>query len=195
MVNIGEEIAQGKIYARFVLEILGAPKEHVEKSMGLLTKSLKEQDGIQIIKENPAEAVPQDQLFSIYTEFEAMFKNFDTVVAMFFDFMPSSLEILEPSNFKLKSTDMSNFFNDLLGRMHEVDMRLKDHNAENIILRKNASNLLRNIILLILKDGNKNIEEVSRQTGIKPDQLEPFMSAFVEQKTIKKEGDKYAIIT
>ena len=194
MVDIREEVARGRIYARLVIEILGGPKEHIEKTMALVVKSLKEQDGVNVLKEKTAEAVEQGQLFSVYTEVEAIFKDFDTMTGVCFDYMPSSIEIIEPSDFRTKSLDMSNLFNDLLARMHEVDMRLKNTNAENIILKKNASALLRNIILLSLRDGKKSVDEVSKQVGIPASQLEPFMNVFVEQKNITKEGDKYAIV-
>ena len=71
-------------------------------------------------------------------------------------------------------------------------MSLKNTNAENTILKKNASALLRNIFKLSLKQKPKNEEEISKDVGIPEEQIKPFLAAMEKQKEIKKQGDKYS---
>ena len=130
-----------KIVARVIIEMLGAPKEYIEKTLTDYIAKLKK-DGIKIIKEEVEPAKKQNELFSTFVELDIEFEKLDDLMGFCFDSMPSSVEILEPEELKRTSTDLSNHLNDLQAKLHEVDMVVKTTRAQNAVLDKNAMNVV-----------------------------------------------------
>ena len=123
-----------KIHAKAVVEILGTPKEHVEETMKMVMGKAK--DNYNLISETTYAAEEIEGLWSTFADLEVDFKSMDQLIGFCFDFMPSSIEIIEPMQFSIKCTDMANLLNDLLAKLHRYDMIVKNLNAENIILKK-----------------------------------------------------------
>src|SRR3989338_2726967 len=92
------------IRCRAILEVLGKPKEHVEKTIKLLVEKVKEDPEISVLNERYSEITPQEKtMFSIYVELEMVVKGITTLTGFCFDFMPSSLEIEKPEQLILKN--------------------------------------------------------------------------------------------
>ena len=51
-----ERVAKGEVLVRSILEILGAPKEHVEKTITVLVDKLKEKAIVDVVSEEIFEA-------------------------------------------------------------------------------------------------------------------------------------------
>jgi len=201
--EIKEKIENGSILSRIIIEIAGAPKEHVEKTIDLVIESLKQFKDAEIIKsekfpvkeqEIPGQKVTKAKIFSAFTEIEILAKDLQTLIALCFEYMPSSIEIIEPENTKITSQTIAGFLNDLLARLHQTDMLMKNKNAENTILKQNASALLQNIFKLSLKEKDKTIEEISKDVGIPVNQVQPFLDALIKQEKMEKKKDKYSYI-
>src|SRR3989339_1846234 len=97
------------IRCRAVLEVLGKPKEHVEKTIKLLVEKVKEDPEISILKEKFAEITQQEkEIFSTFVELEMVVKGVTTLTGFCFDFMPSSIEIEKPEILEVKNRDISN---------------------------------------------------------------------------------------
>tara|TARA_Y100000310_G_scaffold334148_1_gene413207 strand:- start:1457 stop:1930 length:474 start_codon:yes stop_codon:yes gene_type:complete len=129
---------QEPIKAKVVLEIMGNPKEHVESTMEMVLKKVDEFKEVAVLKKNvnpPMEVEPKP-FWSSFSELDLEFKDKNTLIGFCFDFMPSSIEIVSPDKFKLERKVYEDFLNDLLGRLHQYDMMLKNVHAQNIILRK-----------------------------------------------------------
>ena len=102
------------IRCRAILEVIGKPKEHVEKTIKILVDKVKEDSEISILNENYAEIQPLEKtMFSTFVELEMVFKGLPAVTGFCFDFMPSSIDIEKPEQLTLKNRDLSNFFNDM----------------------------------------------------------------------------------
>ena len=127
-----------KIRVRTILEILGSPKDHVEDTMKFVIGKAKE--GFDLISEKRYETEEVNGLWSTFCELDINFNNPEQLTIFCFDFMPSSVEILEPINMNMKCTNLSNLFNDLLAKLHRYDMVVKNMNAENVILKKKLGN-------------------------------------------------------
>lgn len=124
-----------KLLIRAVFEILGSPKEHVESTMKLVLDKLKEIEEVEIIKSETFDAKEvKGKLWSTFSEVEMNVKDIEILMHICFNFMPSSIEIIEPSKMITESNRLTNFFNDLLGRLHKYDMLVKNLNAQNILL-------------------------------------------------------------
>lgn len=125
-----------KIVVRVVIEILGAPKEHVEKTLKLVMDKVKEQKYIKLLKEKVFETKKVKQFWSTFVEMEMAMEDVNNLINFCFDFMPSSVEILEPEKFSVKVNYLNDLLNDLLARLHKYDMLLKNLHAENILLKR-----------------------------------------------------------
>ncbi len=190
--EIRERLGKGYLRINLIIEIAGSPREHVEDTLRLVLKKLREEKGVDVLGGKVHEPKAQGPFFSTFAELGILVKNFSALVGICFSYMPSSVEIVEPSQFKLAPVEFSSLFNDLLGRLHEIDMRLKNANAANILLDKNLYNLLKNAVLIAIGSGTKTIAELSQRVGIAPEQLEPFLAKFVEEKLIGRDGQFYS---
>jgi hypothetical protein len=191
MVEIEEKLEQGYLKCSMVIEVVGKPKEHVEEAMRLLLKKLKEEKGVDVLEGKVHKPKEQGIFFSSFVELELLVKNMAVFTTICFDYMPSSVEITEPVNMKMNVRDIADFINDMLARLHNVDMRFKNVNAANQILDKNLHSLLRNFVMILLAKKNNSLLELSQNIGIAPKELAPFLKEFEKEGIIKKDGDSY----
>jgi hypothetical protein len=131
-----------KIISRVIIEIIGAPKEHVDDTLSKVEDQVKQEIDRKVIKSKifQAEKMKDKPFFSGFIESEIDFKNFDKLMGFCFDFMPSSVEILEPHLFNVPVNDLNNMLNDLIAKLHQYDMVVKNLRAENILMIKEFEN-------------------------------------------------------
>ena len=132
-----------KIKIKAILEIMGAPKEHVEKTMDMVLGKAKENKDMHVYsdKTSPPAQVEDKPFWSMFTELEVGFKDEDGLMGFCFDFMPSSIEIIDPITFNFKKDYLENMLNDLIARLHHYDMMVKNIHAQNILLKKENEKL------------------------------------------------------
>tara|TARA_Y100000310_G_C20609438_1_gene777238 strand:+ start:1033 stop:1425 length:393 start_codon:yes stop_codon:yes gene_type:complete len=124
------------IQARVIIEIMGSPKEHVEKAMETVVDKFKKEDNVKVIKEDISKIAEVKQFWSTFVEFEIEIENIARLFDICFDYMPSSIEILEPEKVDLESEYTTDLLNDLLAKLHRYDMLVKNLNAQNFVLKK-----------------------------------------------------------
>src|SRR3989344_1244375 len=125
-----------KITAFSVIEILGSPKEHVEKVVQMVIDKIKNENGIKLVGGKAYEAKKVKELWTSFAEVELEFEEMDKLVGFCFDYMPSSVDILEPDNININSGNFTQLLNDLLAKLHQYDMLAKNLRAENIVMKK-----------------------------------------------------------
>jgi len=118
-----------------IIEIAGAPKEHVEDVLKGIVEKIKNEQ--KILKFRIFEAQEKEKLFFSFTEMEIDFESFEKLTGFCLDYFPSSIEILE-EKIDIKREELENTLNDLLAKLHQYDMTLKNLKAEIIILKKNT---------------------------------------------------------
>ena len=182
-----------KVVARVIIEVVGKPEEHIKKALGIVIKKIKEEEGMKVKEEKTFKPKKLENFFSTFAELVVEFEDSNLVVGFCFDYMPSSIEIIEPEDLILKSKELAGLLNDLLARLHSINMRLTNINAENLLLKKNAEALLKNLVMNALEKP-KTIEELSKVVGIKPKELQPYVDGYVKKEKIKKTKDKYTLI-
>lgn len=192
--KVEEEEEGQKITCKTIIEILGAPKEHVEETLKKYLDLMRKSKDLKIVDEYASKAEKKDKFFSAFAELEIVFKNPSKIIEFCFDYMPSSLEIIEPEELKFKSREISNLLNDLQAKLHKLDMMVKNFKAENTLLSKNANAILRNNVLLVLKEGDKTLKEIAKKIGLPEDNAKNFLEEVIKQKFIKKKGDKYTLL-
>ena len=191
--DIKEKIEQGHILTRIIIEIMGSPKEHVESTLKSLVKTLKEDNSINVITSEMFDAEEKDKFFSAFTEVEILFKNVSALIGFCFDYMPSSVEVLDPDHLKYKAHDISGLLNDLLARLHKSDMIFKNLNAESKLLKENFNKLLQNTITLSLNKRMLTTERIAAAIGIDKEKLEPFLKALTEKGLLTLDENKYSL--
>lgn len=127
-----------KIDIRAIVEIAGFPKEHIEETMVKVVEKLKQD--FKVSKQQVYEAVAlkdkMEGFWSTFCEIEISFKNVNELIIFCFEYMPSSIEILSPEEINFKGNEVNSIFNDLLSRLHQYDMIVKNLTASNEIMKK-----------------------------------------------------------
>ena len=182
---------QVKVLARVIIEILGAPKEHIEKTLKEYIESLKKDGKMEIVKEDIVPAKEQDKLFSAFAELDIRFANANKLIDFCFDSMPSSVEILEPEKIEMDSAALATTLNDMQSKLHHSDMIIKTLKAKGSLLDKNAKSVLTNFIYFLLKEGPKDVEYISENMGIAPKQLKPFLDDLMKKGRLSEKEDRY----
>lgn len=127
------------IKTKIINEVLGSPKEHVENTMGLLINNIKQNNNWKVERDEIFEAKKLNEnspFYSSFIEMEISFEGLENLMAFCFDFMPSSIEILEPDEIKMETANLSELFNELMARLHNNDMLLRNALAELSLLKK-----------------------------------------------------------
>ncbi|MFT4303333.1 MAG: hypothetical protein ACMXYG_02105 [Candidatus Woesearchaeota archaeon] len=190
-----ERIEEGQILARVILEMLGAPKAHIEKTMKDYVDSLKGKTEYEIVNEHISDSEEQKdkKLFSLYAELEIWFKKPEHLMGFCFDSLPSSIEIIEPEVFKFHSNDFSGLLNDLQAKLHHLDMSLKEHNAQKTTASVIFKTLTENFIGYCLKNGKNNAKDISEITGIEQEKVQKILNDLVERKIITNKDNIYSL--
>ena len=186
-----------RIVARVIIQMLGAPKEHIEKTLKEYIDKIKdEHKDIKILNKYQSKAKKEknDKLFKVFSELEIEVKGVDSLVWFCFDYMPASVEIVEPDKLVYDSHEFTNFLNDLQAKLHKLDMLLKHFSAENIVVKKNGMALMKNIIILQLRTGPKGIKTLAANAGVPQDHIERFLNSMIKEGKIKKDKNLYKLI-
>ncbi|MBU0457682.1 MAG: hypothetical protein ABH824_02495 [Nanoarchaeota archaeon] len=183
-----------KIFFRAVIEVLGKPKEHVESSIKEYVSKIKEDERYEVVNEELTEAKKQEDtdLWATFTELEIWTGKMDNLIDFCFDYMPSLIDIIEPSQLSLSDNEVSSFINDLQAKLHGVDMVAKQLKIENDTLKTNTAFLLKNYVTVLLGKSNLTSEQISKLTGVNKDLLEDFLDKLIDQNVIDlKDGIYY----
>jgi hypothetical protein len=188
-----ERIDKGQILTRIIIEVLGAPKEHVEEAIKVVVDKVREMEPLEVVSESTYEAEEKGKLFSTFSEIEMWFDNIDVLMKFIFEFTPSSVEIIQPSNVSLKANLVSGLFNDFLLKMHDLGLKLKDSSAKTKLLQQNADALVRNFFKLMLKEP-KSAPDIAKISGIPEDNVKAILSGFEKAGIVEKKDDLYSMI-
>ena len=159
--------------------------------MKKLVEDAKKYDTIKIIKSDFQEPVQhEDGVWSVFTEIEIVFKNVKYMNSFCLEYMPSSIEVLEPSH-PLGVQHTNDLLNDVLSKIHKISLELKNANARNKLIESNGFIIIRNFILYATEKQGKTIKELVKCTGIKEDKLNLFMDKLIIHKKIKEIDGKF----
>jgi hypothetical protein len=192
--QVKEQVRKGWIRAIITFEVVGTPKAHVESSLKEYMANIHKDDRITFVREEFEPAVQHDDgMFSTFCEAELLAKNLETFTWLCINFSPASIEILEPDEIVTDARDLTNWLNDLLAMVHDVGTKHRAVKAGNDHLTLAMNQLIKNSILLAVKQGPKDAKEISRSIGVDHIQLEPFLNHMAQKKELAKEKDKYLV--
>jgi hypothetical protein len=113
------------IRAIMIIEMAGKPATHVKEQLSNYVKTIDEKiKDIQVHTIKISEPEPIKETKDAYTcfaeiDFEA--PNFSRITDLIFDYMPSSIEILEPAKVSFDTHQATELLNSLSGRLHRYD--------------------------------------------------------------------------
>ncbi len=190
-----DSAASAKIRVRTIIEVLGKPKEHVEKSIRDYVEKIKEDNDFVVLKEHFSDAEEQKHeeqtYWAAFVELEFLVKGLRPLVGFCFNYMPSSIEIEKPEELTLPASMMNGIFNDLQARLHKVDMIVKQQANENQFLRKNLKDSMRNLIVITLVSHPMDMPKLVKATGIEEKILQQFVDELIAENKLTKDGDTY----
>ena len=193
--EIKEYLEKNYLRVNVLFEIIGNPKEHVSKTITTIAKKLEEERDIVLVKGELGEPEEtNDGLFGGYCEADILVKDFNKLSWLAFNFMPASIEIIEPAKLSIKDKELTDFISDLLAHLHENNTQLIQMNSLTQGLLRNMNAMVRNAILVSLLDGDKPAESIAKMIGVNPKDIEPVFEAMITEKTIEKKGSKYSRI-
>lgn len=182
------------IRCKIIIEVLGKPKEHVEKTLRTYVDKIKNDSGFIVLNSEFADAQEKEDLWAMFVELEMVIKGIPKIIAFCFDYMPSSVEIIKPEEFNMKKSTVEDMLNDLQARLHNVDMVVKQQKNENEFLKHNLNKSVSNTIMITLAFGNLDKDKISKITGIPDKELEIFLDKLIKENKISKENEIYSLV-
>lgn len=188
-----ELMADGWIKAIIVFELAGKPKEHIEKTMKAYLANIKSDGRIKVKQEEYGDTEEHDDgIFSTFCEIEAVVVNLDTLNWLAVNFMPASIEVIEPDKPEINANHITGWFNDLLAKLHETSNVMREERSVNAHLTEALNALIKNSLIIAAKEDAKTESEFEKVLGIPKKQLEPFIKFLTEKGKLQKKGPKYS---
>jgi hypothetical protein len=124
-----------EITAKAIIQVLGSPKEHLEKSLKLLSEDLEKK--YNVLEKKVSEPKKEgEKFFSSFIDAEMSFQSFSEMMGFVIDFHPSSIEIIEPEEITESSIELTGILNDLIGKIHRMDSQTRALFAKYKMLEK-----------------------------------------------------------
>lgn len=204
MADIKQRLSEGWLRCRAVIELVGKPREHIEKTMRSYVDRIKQEKHIEVIEEQIADLKKMDtgakeegmlkEMWATFAELDMLVKDPMTLTYFCFDFMPSSVEIVEPEQLKYSNRELTEFFNDLQARLHQLDMIAKQMKSQVIFLQKSTHDLLKNYVSILLSKQKLSSEQLAQLTGVNKDTIEDFLDTLIDKRKVTMEGEKYMLV-
>jgi len=189
--EIQKRIKQGAILVYVSFEIIGNPKEHVEKTIRGYVNNIKGDSQITVLSEEYGEAEKTPgNLWGVYADTEMLINSLDKFIWLCINFMPASIEIIAPEELKFTEKDLTNWLNDLLAKLHEISHTVRQANIHKDAVTKGMNALIQNSILLAAEHYHTP-DEISKKLGIQEKQLEPFFKSLVKKGRLERKGNQY----
>lgn len=128
-----------EIKAILIFEMLGRPADHLKTTLEQFINKISEEKGVEILnkKINEPKRVEQtkQELFTNFSEIEFKFKDLPTFLRIVFIYMPSHIEVIDPSKLEVDNYDFNSLMNEIIRRLHQYDEIAKKMLIERNILQ------------------------------------------------------------
>ncbi len=123
--------------AKFIIEILGRPVEHLEKTLSELIEKIGAEKGVSMLRKeiNKAKKVEKaENLWTAFADIDLSFESLPVFMNTVITYMPAHIEVYEPEIFKMNAFEMNDFVNFIVSRLHNFDALAKRMMGEREIL-------------------------------------------------------------
>ncbi|VVB80708.1 Uncharacterised protein [uncultured archaeon] len=112
------------IRALLIIEVAGRPPEHLSEAIRAHVEKLNFVKGVKLVNATyatPKKIEEEKDLYTTFSEVEVQTDSIQKLIDIVFEFMPSSVEVLEPSEVVFDIQETTNILNDITGRLHKYD--------------------------------------------------------------------------
>lgn len=135
--EVDKKLKEGYMRVRVIIEVAGFPEEHIKKTMDLLAEAIEKENILVISKKiNPPKKF-SEKIWSSFIEVDFLVKKLSILMGFIFDYLPSSIEIVEPHDTISEGVvELMGMLNDLVAKLHAYSQGMKKLIAENNILKR-----------------------------------------------------------
>jgi len=137
--------SENKIEAIFILEVLGKPPEHLIETLEELIKQIALEKGVNVKEKkvnDPHLIEKSDNLYTSFAEIVVECDEIMNLVVILFKYMPSHLQIIYPEKVTLKNSEMNDFTNEIIRRLHAYDEVARVIQFEKSVLETKLKDIL-----------------------------------------------------
>jgi hypothetical protein len=112
------------VTAIIVVEMMGKPADYLKQSLETHIGNLEKRKNVEIKRKDlndPKEIENSGGMFSCFAEVELEVEKLKELFDIIFDYMPSSVEVVEPSSVSISLEEATALLNNLTGRLHRYD--------------------------------------------------------------------------
>ncbi|MBI2148076.1 hypothetical protein HYU23_00190 [Candidatus Woesearchaeota archaeon] len=123
---------------RAIIEVLGFPEEHVKEVTQKVVEKIKSEDRINLINSKISEPEKvKEKFFSCFAELEMKIHDFSKLLGFCFDYLPSSLEILDTEKITIPAREFHLAISEILDILHNYNITVNNLSARLKHLEKN----------------------------------------------------------
>lgn len=184
---------EGWIEGSCIIEAIGKPEKETEEFLEKHVSNIEKEEYCYLIEKEFFDGEKKEGLFTKVAEVHLLFKDVKSLLQFSLDFMPASIEIADREILDIKASDFNLFVNDMLAKLHDLNMMVRalDKQSKRLFSTQNA--LLKNIVFVSLREGSKNIEEISRDAGVDKEFMEKVLNALIKEEIVEKNGERYKL--
>ena len=132
-----------KLRVKSVIEVVGTPENFVKEAMDIVMQKLQERKDIKMLEQERfgTTKIENKPFWSTFCDLELEVNDVDVLLNYCVEFLPSSVDIVEPVGFQFQNYEINRLFNDIIARLHEYHMSMKNMQAENILLKRDMAKL------------------------------------------------------
>jgi DNA-binding Lrp family transcriptional regulator len=183
------------ITATAIVQIIGKPKDHLEKVITEVSEKIGElgyrSERVEIMPVEPLEG--NEGLYSGLFEVDLLLKNHEQLFGFIQDFNPTSIEVSDPEEFEMSLADYNGLVTTVASTVQQYDTLLKDRIAEIAVLKQRVDLLTKNLVMISIATGPKRIGVISTETGLAEASLKPYLDALVQNRMIAINGEVYSV--
>ena len=123
--------------AKFIIEILGRPAEHLKAALTELVDKLGTENGVAVLNKEihePKKVEKADNLWTTFADVEMKFETLPVFFNAIMTYLPAHIEVYEPESFKLNTFEVNEFANFVVSKLHNYDALAKRIMGERDIL-------------------------------------------------------------
>ncbi len=127
----------GLLKAKFILEIMGRPAEHLINALNDLVVRMGQEKGIKILTKEihkPKQVEETDNLWTSFADIEMEFDSMGRFLNAVMTYMPAHVEVFSPENFQFNTFELNELANFIVGKLHNYDALAKKLMGEREIL-------------------------------------------------------------
>jgi hypothetical protein len=125
------------IKAKFILEILGRPAEHLKTALAELTDKIGAEKGVSFLHKEihePKKVEKTQNLWTAFADIDLSFESLPIMLNTIMTYLPAHIEVYEPEMFKMNAFEMNDFANFVVQKLHNYDALAKRMMGEREIL-------------------------------------------------------------